>query len=97
MELEEAVKILNDLKENVALFSTGWYPILKESERRALETVLTYIKEESIPKAVVEEKIETLKQIRGEEMKTRFVLSYSTYNAITNEIDDLQEILNKGE
>jgi hypothetical protein len=75
MELEEAVKILNDLKENVALFSTGWYPILKESERRALETVLTYIKEESIPRAVVEDKIKAkIEEIKDGTFDAKIVL-----------------------
>jgi len=103
MKLEETI---NNLQEYIDLdrkMRTSpieeWSDFDKfcELHCRHIEKVLNYIKEESIPKAVVEEKIETLKQIRGEEIKTKFVLSYSTYNAITNEIDDLQEILNKGE
>ncbi len=69
MELEEAIKILNDLKENVALFPTGWYPILKECERQALEIVFKYIKEESVPKTVVKEKIKELDKKAKQELK----------------------------
>ena len=40
MELEEAIIIVNDLKEDVALFSTGWKNRLKDTEKQAIETVL---------------------------------------------------------
>ena len=43
MELEEAIKKLNDLKEDVALFSTGWKNRLKDNEKQAIRTVLQAI------------------------------------------------------
>lgn len=46
-----------------------------------------------ISKDKIREKIEKLEKIKKEEEKTKFVLSYSIYNSITNEIDDLKELL----
>lgn len=93
MKLEEAINHYLELKpcENwIESIDTKFF-------FEFAETLLYYIKEESIPRAVMEEKIKELEEIRRENVNTRFVLEYSMYNAITNEIDDLQEILNKGE
>lgn len=101
MELEEAIKrleILNVINkkqlENGDMFL---YEEETKEEIHAIDRVIKYIKEESIPRAQVEKRIEELDKIRRENVNTRFVLEYSMYNAISNEIDDLEEILNKGE
>lgn len=102
MELEEAIKMVEYIKNETKLACE--FPKATERDKnrwgkevQALEVVLHYIKEESISRAIVEDRVKELKLIREEEEKTRFVLSYSIYNAITNEIDDLEQILNKGE
>lgn len=42
---EEDIKILENLKENVALFSGGWQPILKQEEKQAIENLINRNKE----------------------------------------------------
>lgn len=43
--MEEDIKILKNLKENVALFSVGWQPILKQEEKQAIENLINRNKE----------------------------------------------------
>ncbi len=43
--MEEDIKILENLKENVALFSGGWQPILKQEEKQAIENLINRNKE----------------------------------------------------
>lgn len=103
MELEEFIDIaLNQYIEQDIIrldVSDTTKNRLKRDLRKIFkdEDLIHDIKEESIPRAIVEDRVKELKLIREEEEKTRFVLSYSIYNAITNEIDDLEQILNKGE
>lgn len=42
---EEDIKILENLKENVALFSGGWQPILKQEEKQAIQNLINRNKE----------------------------------------------------
>jgi len=49
-----------------------------------------------ISKDKIRDRISILEQIKKDEEKAKFILSYSIYNAVTNEIDDLEELL-KGE
>lgn len=56
MELEEAIKKLQDLKDDVELGFGGWTNRLSEKEQLALETVLQALKN-SIPKKTIEDKI----------------------------------------
>ena len=88
MELEEAIKMVEYIKNETKLACE--FPKATERDKnrwgkevQALEVVLHYIKEESISRAIVEDRVKELKLIREEEEKTRFVLSYSIYNAIT--------------
>ena len=61
MELEEAIKVLELLKEvdkkQLANGDIFLYVEETKMEIKAIETLIKYIKEESIPRAVVEEKI----------------------------------------
>lgn len=45
MKNNEDIKILENLKENVALFSGGWQPILKQEEKQAIENLINRNKE----------------------------------------------------
>lgn len=88
MELEEAVKFLEEYldKEDRKFVSEYRLMFLK-----SIETLINYIKEESIPKAVVEDKFKELKKV---------VTDYPETNEEIGEraqLKILQEILNKGE
>lgn len=91
MELEEVIERLekllklrlnkaNEIKYDNCIIAT-----------EDLQIILKYIKEESIPKAVVEEKIKVIQERFKEETRTDFLI---TLKILENE---LQEILNKGE
>ena len=94
MELEEAIKTLNSYKK-AFVFETE--PPLNDYAE-AVETVLHYIKEESIPRAVVEEKIEEIvkeanfRTTDNPKGRVHFVPEPEDYQIMI-----LQEILNKGE
>jgi len=89
MELKEAIKILEEFL--LIIGSEYCYIDNRDTtkEEQAMETVLKYIKEESIPKAVVEEKIEYI----DEEGYWEFNTDRDSDKA--KEI--LKKILNKGE
>lgn len=90
MKLEEAIEILeNTIKLVRITFPSGTISI----ETTALETVINYIKEESIPRAVVEEKIRELENQEPADDDYAFEIQ----NDIHSKINVLQEILNKGE
>lgn len=97
MELEETI---NNLQEYIDLdrkMRTSpmeeWSDFDKfcELHCRYIEKALHYIKEESIPKVVVEEKIKVIQERFKEETRTDFLI---TLKILENE---LQEILTKGE
>lgn len=90
MELEEAIKTLNSYKK-AFVFETE--PPLNDYAE-ASKTVLYYIKEESIPRAVVEEKIEELKKACNEQ--ERPTMLFSSRHVLECGISILQEILTKG-
>lgn len=78
MKLEEAIKILSSYEKKIVYEIT-------DKDKKAVKTILKYIKEESIPRAVVEEKIKEL--IKNEKFITTDFIR----------IDILQELLKKGE
>lgn len=84
MELEKVIEKLEQMKNSLMIeeFDYGWV--------RALAKAIKYIKEESIPKAVVEEKIKQLKEQSGDNV-------FHIQQTINSNIRLLQEILNKGE
>ncbi len=90
MELEEAIKTLNSYKK-AFVFETE--PPLNDYAE-AVETVLHYIKEESIPRVVVEAKIEELKEACNEQ--ERPTILFSSRHVLECARDVLYEILNKG-
>lgn len=103
MELKEAIKILEEFL--LILGSEYCYIDNRDTtkEEQAMETVLKYIKEESIPRAVVEEKIEELNEIligldyhdiEDKEEREFYKKEYMKYVCARNEV---QGILNKGE
>ena len=64
-ELEEAIKVLDKLKENKALFSGGWADILRDEEKNAIETILEALdnsvsKDEYIIAKIAKEEVEEL-------------------------------------
>ena len=91
MELEEAIKVVEEFL--LILGSEYCYIDNRDTtkEEQALERVLKYIKEESISKAVVEEKIEEVRQLENA----------SIADLIESEkefcMDILEELLTKGE
>lgn len=88
MELEEAIEGLETDIYNLTNFLTDSE---KEIWQKAIDTIINYIKEESISKAVVEEKIKVVQERIKEETRIDFLI---TLKILENE---LQEILNKGE
>ena len=94
MELEESIKILEEFL--LILGSEYCYIDNRDTtkEEQAMETVLKYIKEESIPRAVVKEEIKKLDKTYKEMKETSdFIIA----DTIQPKIEILQEILNKGE
>ena len=111
MELDESIKLLEEKIEKGKELDTRNNPmsdIIDEIiiENKAIDTVIKYIKEESIPKAVVEEKIEKLnysyKNIEKnytEEQLDNYDVSEEDYIEMKKrEFAEriLQEILNEG-
>lgn len=96
MELEEAVEILKNFikyfeaEATARKFRRSITIVVDEDDIEAIETVLKYIKEESISKTVVEEKIKQLKEQSGGNV-------FHIQQTINSNIRLLQEILNKGE
>lgn len=90
MELKEAIKILEEFL--LILGSEYCYIDNRDTtkEEQAMETVLKYIKEESISKTVVEEKIKQLKEQSGGNV-------FHIQQTINSNIRLLQGLLNKGE
>ena len=97
MELEEAVEILKNFikyfeaEATARKFRRSITIVVDEDDIEAIETVLKYIKEESIPRAVIEEKIEEVRQLEN----------VSIADLIESEkefcMDILEELLTKGE
>lgn len=95
MKLKEAIKIL-------ASYETKIVYEITDKDKKAVKTILNYIKEESIPKAVVEEKIEELdkeeKDLQdsiSEEEREEYSDANISFNLMDIEIrrQALQEIL----
>lgn len=85
MELEEAIKGLEGMIKGGGIWEGGF----EDDEKEILERILHYIKEESIPKDVVEEKIRKLKKQSGGNV-------YHIQQTINSNIRLCEEILNKG-
>ena len=94
MKLEEAVEHLELFKDDLNELKPNEDFILQDGMKfdtvEALQRVLHYIKEESISKTVVEEKIKQLKEQSGGNV-------FHIQQTINSNIRLLQEILNKGE
>ncbi len=88
MELEECIKILKKLQQDMSSYNDFMVGEFGEKQILAIQTVLNYIKEESISRVVVQEKIEEYKKVDNN--------NYYDYNA-DDIVDILQELLNKGE
>lgn len=92
MELEEAIKFLEDyLDKEDRKFVSEYRLMFLES----IDRLIKYIKEESIARAVVEEKIEELKILA--EKSDDETLTACELDIRKNQIYLLQNILNKGE
>ena len=108
MELEEAIKMVEYIKNETKLACE--FPKATERDKnrwgkevQALEVVLHYIKEESIPKAVVEEQIGKINEllpdidyhdIKDKQEREYYKKEYMKYITVRNY---LQGLLNKGE
>ena len=99
-ELEEAIKVLEDIKDGSNICLTIELNRDKKdkediehykSEVKAIETVLNYI-ENSIPKKVIEEKIEELEDLL-DLCKTDGRVSKYKIKALEEEIEDIKKIL----
>ena len=94
MKLEEAVEHLELFKDDLNELKPNEDFILQDGMKfdtvEALQRVLHYIKEESISKTVVEEKIKQLKEQSGGNV-------FHIQQTINSNIRLLQEILNKGD
>lgn len=100
MELKESIKLLEEKIEKGKELDTRNNPmsdIIDEIiiENKAIERVLHYIKEESIPRAVVEEKIGDLDYYLNTDFKSEVAKNKKwTYDEMLQQkIDILQEIL----
>ena len=95
MELEEAIEYLEQF---IGIQKEYKYNPIKvktlNNTRQAIENLIKYIKEESIPRAVVKEEIKKLDKTYKEMKETSdFIIA----DTIQPKIEILQEILNKGE
>lgn len=93
MELEEAIANLEEyikLDEKYIDYDDSDFAKFCKNHCEDIQKVLHYIKEESIPRAVVEEKIEELKEKSGGNV-------FHIQQTINSNIRLLQEILTKGE
>lgn len=79
--MEEDIKILENLKENVALFSGGWQPILKQEEKQAIENLINRNKE-------LEEKVKHLHWKNGVYIDTIFEGGYIKISKIKEKIEE---------
>ena len=90
MELEEAIEGLETDIYNLTNFLTDSE---KEIWQKAIDTIINYIKEESIPKAVVEEKRKAIlkegKNMTEEERQKETMF-------LQGKLIALEELLNKG-
>ena len=95
MELEEAIEYLEQF---MGIKKEYRYKPIKvktlNNTRQAIETLLHYIKEESIPIAIVKEKIEEYKKIL---LNLNKFSDVDRIKALNERILVLQEILTKGE
>lgn len=103
MELEEDIKVVEEFL--LILGSEYCYIDNRDTtkEEQAMETVLKYIKEESIPRAVVEEQINKINEllpdidyhdIKDKQEREYYKKEYMKYITARNY---LQGLLNKGE
>lgn len=95
MKLEKAIKYLDMIKNEHNLDLLGYV-----YKNEAIETLIKYIKEESIPRAVVEEKInkydEKIAKMEKDDIGIGFTLG-KEWSDLKAKREVLQEILNKGE
>ena len=96
MELEEAIKILSSYEKKIVYEIT-------DKDKKAVKTILKYIKEESIPRAVVEEQIGKINEllpdidyhdIKDKQEREYYKKEFMKYITVRNY---LQGLLNKGE
>lgn len=98
MKLEEAInqcELYVQAEARISLVDTDQkgHICFRECDTSAIKRLLTYIKEESIPKAVVEEKEN---KAYGNDTDSE-KLKWSDFDLYLFQRDILQEILNKGE
>ncbi len=97
-ELEEAIKILNELKEAqkncIKVTQSSPFTELWEKQNKAIETVLNYI-DNSISKEVIKEKIEELKSEynRIVNQTGELIDNLIDFQRISSKIEVLQELL----
>ena len=81
----EDIKILENLKENVALFSGGWRPILKQEEIQAIENLINRNKE-----------LEEENRIQRGQLNSAFDRGFIHKDKIREKIEERREKLIKG-